>query len=202
MAYSHGIKWTDELIETYILRVVDCKGLKHFPTHSEMNSFYGSSRLSAKVSESGGTRFWAEKLGLPIKDCESELGNDYELYAIDDIKHNLGLEAYQTKPRYPYDLLVNNSIKIDVKVSYPYQDKGHAYANTFNLEKREPTCDIFIMYCLDFDGNIAKTLIIPAIALFGKTQLAVGKKSKWDTYKDKWSYISEYDLFMSKYKAI
>lgn len=197
MGYSHGRRWTDEDTKNAILRVVEYIGINTFPTRREIKNFYGNSSLTSHISKSGGTREWAEKLNLPIKQCESELGNDYELFAIKEIQSHVGLAVRQTKPRYPYDLLVDESIKVDVKVSYPFLNNSGSYANTFNLEKKDPTCDLFIFYCLDLDGEIFKTLIIPSCITSGKTQIGVGRDSKWDYYRDKWEYFIEYSVFVN-----
>ena len=199
MAYAHGKKWDYDETKKCILQVKETMGYKHFPTKSEIRAFYGNNALADRISRSGGTRYWAKELNLPIKNCESELGNDYELIAIKDIKEKTGLNSFQTKPRFPYDLLTNECVKIDVKVSYPY-NYGSGEFNSFNLEKVTPTCDIFVFYCLSSKGEITKILIIPSTALYGISQLSVGKHSKWDIYKDCWHYISEYDLFISEYK--
>lgn len=53
------------------------------------------------------------------------------------------------------------------------------------------------MYCLDEIENVIKTLIIPSIVLYGKTQLAVGKTSKYDIYKDRWDLIEMYNNFIT-----
>lgn len=199
MGYSHGKNWTNEDTKKDILRIVDTLGLDHFPTHSEMIGFYGNRSLTNRVSKSGGTRHWAKELNLPIKNCESELGNDYELFAIKEVAEHTRLISTQTKPRFPYDLLVDECVKIDVKVSYQFQNNCNAWANTFNLEKKDPTCDIFILYCLDMNGDIDKTLVITAVALIGQSQVGVGRESKWDKYRDCWRYIVEFDVFMNSY---
>lgn len=200
MGHAHGRKWSDKDVELEIIKIKETMGYNHFPTHSEIISFYGNSSLTNKISKSGGTRYWAKRLNLPLKECESEFGNDYELRAIKEIEEFTGLSATQTNPRYPYDLLVGGCVKVDVKVSFPFKNNCNAFANTFNLEKKDPTCDIFVMYCLDLDGNAQKTLIIPSSALSGKTQVGVGKESKWDVFDNCWHYIAEYDSFFKNIK--
>lgn len=195
MGITNGRKWTEENTEDAIRTVITTLGINHFPTHSEIKNFYGNCSLTVRISRTGGTRYWADKLNLPIKQCESEVGNDFELKAIEDIKENTGFDSYQTKPRYPYDLVTNQNIRVDVKVSYPSDNGSGVMANTFNLEKSEPTCDIFVLYCLKKDGSVAKTLIIPACILKGKTQVGVGILSKWDFYKDKWNYFENFAEF-------
>lgn len=192
--------WNDKTVEEAIKTLVDCTGQKHFPTHSEIINFYNNNALCVQISRRGGSREWAKKMNMTLKDCESKLGNEYELKAIEDIKNNTGFDSYLTKPRYPYDIYTNNQLKIDVKVSMPM--KGRKYGSwTFNLEKREPTCDIFIFYCLDYAGSIVKTSIIPACAISGTKQLGMGELSKYDNYADRWDLIVEYDELLNKIKS-
>jgi hypothetical protein len=197
MGYAHGRKWSDEDTKNAILKVKETMGYEHFPTKSEIISFYGNRSLTNRISKSGGTRRWANELNLPFKKCESELGNDFELLALKDIKDNAGLDGFQTKPRYPYDLVVDSDIKVDVKVSYPTVNNLGVKTNSFNLEKKNPTCDIFVLYCLNEDGSIRKTLVIPSCVLNGKTQVGVGALSKWDAFGDRWDYFKEYSEFYS-----
>lgn len=200
MGYSHGRKWSEEDIAEAILKIVQTYSMNTFPTHSEMELFYGNKALSNRVSKTGGTRYWAKKLNLPIKKCESEFGNDFELKAINDIYEETALTAVQTKPRYPYDLLVNGCIKVDVKVSKQIFTNCHTWQNMFNLEKKEPTCDIFMLYCLDGNGGFIKKLIVPSCVLAGQTQVGVGANSKWDKYEENWNLFWDYYEFYRKLK--
>lgn len=54
---------------------------------------------------------------------------------------------------FPYDLLVDDCVKIDVKASNLYRGpNGDFY--TFNLEKPYATCGIYILFALpEVDGN-------------------------------------------------
>lgn len=139
-------------------------------------------------------------MGLPIKYSETSFGNRFEIKCISDIFENTGLHSVQTSSRHPYDLLVNNSVKVDVKVSKEFTNNCHTKSFTFNLEKREPTCDIFTLYCLEDDESVRKALIIPACSLLGQTQIGVGDKSKWDFYINRWDFIQQYSEFFDNYK--
>ena len=201
MGYTHGTEWNDELIEKKILEVVHELNIDHFPTHSEIIMVLGNKGLAAKISKYKGSVYWAEKLGLPLKYSETSFGNKFEIIAISDIFENTGLHSVQTSSRHPYDILVNNSVKIDVKVSKEFASNNCSKYYSFNLEKREPTCDIFVLYCLNDNESCNKTLIIPSCALMGQTQVGVGRKSKWDFYTNKWDYIRQYNDFFEKYKG-
>ena len=195
MGYTYGHKWTYESTKEEIIKICASLGISYFPTKSEVINFCGNNALSNRISRSGGTKYWAKELNLPIKDCESNFGNKYELIAAEDIEKNTGLTSVQTKPRYPYDLLTDNNIKVDAKVSKQIFTNCHTWQNSFNIEKKQPTCDIFILYCLDRYSNYIKTVIIPSCILSGQTQIGVGKESKWDKYRDAWEVFYEYKKF-------
>lgn len=196
MGYTHGKKWTDEEIKKDIMKVVNSLGLKHFPSKSQIIKFYGNSALSNKISRSGGSKYYADLLGLEVAYSESEFGNYFEEIAIDEILENTGFLSLHTNVRYPYDLLTNGNIKVDIKASKKVKNKNSIMPYySFNLEKREPTCDIFVFYCLNEDIKIEKRVIIPSCLLSGKTQISMGGLSKWDAYIDKWEYFHIYNRF-------
>ncbi len=198
MGHAHGRMWTERDILNEIAYVMDALKIDYFPSKSEMNFVTGSMGLSNQVSKKGGSRYFAEMLGLELKSSESELGYQFEEYAIKDIFRNTGFLSRHMKPRYPYDLLTNENIKVDVKVSTQFfATKKSMPAHSFNLEKKYPTCDIFILYCLDELFDITKTIIIPSCFATGKTKIGVGGLSQWDVYRDKWEYFNSYDLFYS-----
>lgn len=202
MGYTHGRKWNDGDVESEIMNIVNTMKLDHFPTKKEMENFYGNKALSNKVSKSGGSRYYAGLLNLKIVSCESEFGNFYEEFAIDDIFEHTGMQSVHTNARYPYDILTDGNIKVDVKSSQKLKRKKSAFPYySFNLEKREPTCDIYIFYCMNDDLHIEKTIIIPSCILSGKTQVGMGGLSKWDVYSDKWEYFEMYRRFYNNVKG-
>lgn len=201
MGYTHGKEWNVENTKEAIMEIVNSLKLKHFPSKSQIISFCGNNALAGRISRSGGSRYYASLLGLEILDSESDFGNYYEELAIDDILANTGFSSLHTNVKYPYDILSNGNIKVDVKASKKiYRKETKMPYHTFNLEKREPTCDIFIFYCLDDELNIEKRVIIPSCLLSGKTQVGMGGLSKWDAYVDKWEYFDMYNKFYDSVK--
>jgi len=194
MVHSHGESWNDELIEKGIIDVMQKASISTMPTLSITNEILGNSSLSNAISKHGGFAFWAKKLGLEQLKCETRLGKEHESYCLNFIQYNFDFAVEQMTYNFPYDLLVESNIKIDVKVSRMY-NKGFKYY-TFNLEKKSPTCDIFVAYCIDDDKKIVKTYVIPSSVLSGKTQLSVGViKSKYDKYLDNWELLNKYNKF-------
>ena len=110
----------------------------------------------------------------------------------------MGQNKKKTKPKYPYDILVNRNVKVDVKASRLFNNYGNSKYYTFNLEKKDQTCDIFVFYCINQNDEIERTFVIPSTVLSGKTQLAVGESSMYDKYIDQWRFISDYNKFMTE----
>ena len=184
--------WTDELIEEKILEVVEFHGYNRMPTRNELEEYYCDSALTNKISKTGGFEVWAKRLKLSQKPCGSMLGIKYERHT-KKILEEKGFNCELTSTRHPYDILVNGAVKIDVKVSN-LVDIRSSKAYTFNLEKKQPTCDLYVAYCLDDNKEIAKTYIIPAPVVAGQSQLAVGvNKSIYDAYLDNWNLVKLYD---------
>lgn len=200
IGHSHGTCWTDEMVVFEIKRVVQSLELDRFPTHSEIEQFYGNKSLTNKISKSGGTKYWASKLGYGVKDCESEFGDYFERYAIDDIYQHTGLSSYKNKVGYPYDITTNRHIKVDIKSSTIIENNYGYKFHSFNLEKKEPTCDIYILYCLNDNDEIHKTIIIPSCHVYGQTQIGISAygNSKWDKYRNQWKWFEKYNDFYIK----
>lgn len=191
MGYTHGNKWTDELITKEILNVKNVLNLDRMPSRSEIVLAVGNG-LSIIIGRRGGYKYWAEKLNLDIKDSETKLGKEYET-KIAELLKNKGYEVERMSMKHPYDLLVNQNIKVDVKISNLYRGpKGNFH--TFNLEKYNHNCDLFICVCVT-DEEIVKTLVIPSKFLMKVSQLSVGGTSIYDKYIDRFDFIKEYDAF-------
>lgn len=193
MGYARGKRWTDSIVEEEIIAVVKVLGEDRMPSKSECDSITGNYALTNAIKRYGGFDYFANKLNLKIKESESKLGHKGEVQVKKKLE-NLGYKVERMRLKHPYDLLVNDNIKIDVKTSSKYKSPEGWNSYSFNLEKENPTCDIYIFLCLEDD----KYLIIPSKFL-KQTQLTIGEVSKYDKYKDCWGYINQYDRF---YKEI
>lgn len=196
MGYSHGTKWNEETIEKAIYEIMEIAKITHFPTRSTIRKITGNEALTNALRRHGGTRYWANKLQLEIKPCESRLGDEAELACMAFLSVNYGYDCEQTPVRYPYDILVNKNIKVDVKCSNLFHGKNGDFY-TFNLGKSKPTCDIFVCYCIE-EHHIEKVYVIPSCVLSGKTQLSLGvTKSKYEVFKNRWDIFEEYNAFLT-----
>lgn len=191
MGHTHGILWTDDLIKEKIEYVMTMLEIDRMPSDSECKFATGNGALSNKISKTGGFYFWANKLELDVKNCETKLGINHEESMLKEIQKKYNAEL--TTVKFPYDILVEGMVKIDVKYSNLYS-YSHGEYYSFNLEQSLPKSDILILICEN-----KKTLIIPSHKVNGLTQVSVGTTSKYDEYIGKWEYL---DKFISFYKSI
>jgi len=193
MEYVHKTKWTDDLVKQEILKVKDSLKINRMPTRKEIELVTQNARLTSKISRSKGYYGWAKELGLPIKESQTTIGKQYE-FQIKEILQNKGFIVRKMPQNYAFDLLVNENVKIDVKVAKPYISNKKFKYHTFNLYKKYATCDIYICICLDENEIIERILIIPAMKL-KITQLAVGKDSKYNEFNNRFDYLKKYSSF-------
>lgn len=193
----HKIKWTDSLIKSSIMQVVSAYELGRMPSKTEVESYYNDNKLSSAISRrKGGWYKLAEELGLSLKECDTNFGKKYERVVAEKLDSD-GYEVTRMSQNYPYDLLVNGSIKIDVKASRIYHsEKGSFYS--FNIDKPFATCDIYILLTVEENGDVKDYYIVPSKAVFNNTQISIGlKTSKYDAYKNNWDSLLRYDAFMN-----
>ena len=163
------------------------------PTKTEIEKVMHNSALTNAIRRHGGYKYWADKLNLSQSKCETRFGLTWEL-KVKDILQSRGYKVDKMPNKHPYDLLVNDNIKIDSKVSKAIKRDKYSYY-TFNLEKKNPTCDIYVAFCVDDYLNPIKTYVIPSKFLH-LSQLSIGiHKSKYDVFLDRWDYIDVFDKF-------
>ena len=184
--------WNYAKIKIEIIEVMKALDLKRVPTSVEIQKITKNSKLINAIRRHGGFEFWSRQVGDHQSKCTTRTGLDGEM-KIKKILEDKGYLVEKMSVKHPYDLLVSGNVKIDVKTSNIYKSECGEYY-TFNLEKKNPTCDIYIMFCKQSN----KILVIPSKFLH-QTQMAIGNKSIYDIYIDRWDYISQYEQF---YKSV
>lgn len=192
-------KWTNEKIKLEIERVVklmeENSGVRgYMPTADNTAHYTGSYSLSNAISRSGGYRHWADKLGLEYQDSTYDMGYNYEKLAYEKLV-SMGYEVEFMSQGYPYDLLVNGVLKIDVKSCRASLSKGFR-THVIGIEKSHPTCDIYYMFCMNEDESILEKELIAPSHHIKTTTINMGENSKYDIYHERFNYIEEYLEFM------
>lgn len=182
--------WTKERIVDGVKEVIDNTNLDRMPTSSEVSAYYKNYKLSNAISK---RRLWktlAEELELEIKDCETAFGKNLEAKACETLVC-MGYEVEMMAQNFPYDLLVEGGVKVDVKASKLYKGtSGNFYA--YNLEKSRATCDIYILYVIDSMSRVKDCLIVPSKFVSKQNQIIVGEhKSKYYKFSDRWDYLEK-----------
>lgn len=190
MGYTHGQRWTHEDIVEGIRKVIDFYGIDRMPSKQEIEDFYSNSALVNKIAKTGGFYVWAESLGLEVKNSETKLGFDLEVQVLKILKA-MDFKCEMTSTKHPYDLLVDDCVKIDVKAARKTKIKG-SDAYSFRLAKEQQTCDVYVAACVNDEREIQQIYVIPAHIMTGKVQLCMGAgHSIYDSYIDRWDIIEK-----------
>jgi hypothetical protein len=192
--HTRGKVWTEENVHDEILKCMEILDIKRIPTSGELLSI-NRNDLHMKISKTKKYSGWAKHLGLKQKESCTKEGQDQEenIYIFLSSK---GYSVERMSTGYPYDLLVNGTVKIDVKSANPLQSRG-SVIHTFGISKTKPTCDVYVCLALNEEGNAERCLVIPSHFLKIVT-LCIGKNSKYNRFIDKWNYIEEYTKFYSQ----
>lgn len=196
MGYTHGIRWTDDLIISSVREVMTAFELDRMPSLKECERYFGNTCLTNAISKrKGGWYALAEEMRLSVKQGDTYFGKKHEAIAIEMLRER-GFDVERMAQNFPYDILVNENIKVDVKASHLYSAKeGKFYS--FNLEKNFATCDIYILLTVSDTDEVTGTYIVPSKFVMRNTQIGMGEhQSKYERFKDRWDYIELYSDFI------
>ena len=193
-------KWNETNIESEILKSAKALNLYRMPTSSELRSLKRLD-LQVAISKNGGFRYWSKKVNLPLQENETNKGQRYE-DVIEKMLKSKGFEVERMTTGHAYDIVVDDHVKIDVKVASPHHHFG-TRSHTFRPPNKNPSCDIYICVALNEDDDIENIFVIPS--KFAKVQtlnITAGGNSKYNNFIDKWSYVSEYSNFFNSVSAL
>ena len=191
---NQQIKWTEQRILDGIMEVVNALGIDRAPSFKEIRAHYHNSALTCAISKRKGIYEYAKMLNLEIKDSETRIGKTAEFDVANRLME-LGHDVKRMPQNFPYDILVDDAVKIDSKLSRLYHGKlGNFY--TYNLEKPFCTCDVYVLTAISDGGNVSY-YIIPSCFIPRQSQISIGeKKSIYHKYRDRWDYVGQYSDFM------
>ena len=172
MGYTGGIIWTDALIEKGIRKIADTFEPRRMPSNREVVEHEGNYALANAIQKNGGYSYWANKLGLERKYSDTKLGIAGESH-IAHLLRQRGHEVDTTSVKFPYDLLIDGCIKVDVKTANESDVHGYPI-HSYRLAKRKQTCDFYIFY----EADTGRVYVVPANKLNGQVQVGMGLESK------------------------
>lgn len=182
-------KWTDALVKEKVLEVKNGLGLDRMPSKAECVAFFHNQELAGAVSKRGWYEL-AEELGLPVKESETAFAKRMEAKARDMLR-GIGFDVEPMATNFPYDLLVDGCVKVDVKASKLIStESGKFY--TFFVGKPYATCDFYILLACDDDENVTRTMVVPGYQVIGNSQISVGvNRSKYHFYTDRFDLLDK-----------
>lgn len=190
MAKTDNIRWTDALIEEKILECIEGLSLKRMPSRNEIRGFYGDDALTNKINKTLGYYGWADRLGLAMKNSDTQTGKIGERMATKWLQ-DLGMDVQQMAQNYPYDLYVNGCVKVDVKYSNLYKGE-HGNYFSFRLAKQIPTCDIYLLIAHKDKDSFAY-YVVPSREVM-QLQISIGEhNSVYERYKNRADLIVGYE---------
>jgi hypothetical protein len=184
-------KWNDEKIVEGIKQSMGVLKIDRMPTAAELTSI-GRNDLHCKIGRTKTYKGWADYLGIQLKSSETTKGNEYE-DLVAKIIGVLGYKVKQMTTKHPYDLLINDSVKVDVKVGGAHNHFG-SRAHTFRPSKKFATCDLYICVALDENDGVENIFIIPS-KFAQLTTLNIGTDSKYNKFIYRWDYIKRFVQF-------
>lgn len=180
--------WTDEMLKAGVMEVVNALQLNRMPSTREVIQYFHNTSLSNAVSKRFGWYNLAEIMGLPVKGSESSFGKLFENKASELLKA-VGFDVQKMSYNFPYDLLIDGCVKVDVKASKLFRGtQGNFY--TFCLDKPYATCDFYMLMAINDDDTINRKMIVPSNKVISNSQISIGEhKSKYHQYTDRFDLL-------------
>lgn len=196
MENPNRTKWTDEMVWEKVMEVVGGLQLDRMPSRKECVEYFGNGSLAGVITKRYGWVSLANEMGLEIKESETGFGKLFEGKASEFLKA-CGFEVRKMPQNFPYDLLVNNCVKVDVKASKLYRGgQGNFY--TFNIEKPFATCDFYLLMTIEDDNTINRKMVVPSNQVISNNQISIGEhKSKYHKYTDRFDLLETASDFWS-----
>lgn len=193
MGYTHGKQWSEEEIKSELAKLIKEKGLSRMLTLREMIISTGGQALSNAVTRSGGVRKWANELNVLLTHSNTRKGWEGEEKA-KIILEQEGFTVDRMTARHPFDLLVNDVAKVDVKCAEPHTFKCGAQAYCYHLEKKIPTCDFYMLIA---NGREKGTVFIVPASNMRQKQISIGMKSSvYDKFVKRFDILRDYCSFV------
>ena len=189
------MKWTDENIMQGIAAIAEQFEPKRMPTNREVINASGGYALSNAIQKHGGYEYWAKRMGLKQVRSDTKMGIECER-KVASILRDAGHNVEETSVKYPYDLLVDDCVKIDVKTAN--ESSVHGYpVYSYRIAKPQQTCDFYI--CCE-KSEKENMFVIPAHICKGQKQIVMGRETeKYSYYRNAFFLI---DDTVNHYKSL
>jgi hypothetical protein len=182
------MRWTEETITSAIVPYIEKLG--RMPTATELYAT-GNTKLAVTIGRLGGYRAWAKKLNVEQKGTETHRAQIIEDQFANWLKSE-NINGVRQSTRAPFDFLINGHVRVDVKSARAYvygpPDNRKIMGFVFGINKKIPTCDVYVLCGLDSNDVIMWRYFIPAKKAQVVT-LTITPAGKYSKYKEATRYL-------------
>jgi hypothetical protein len=179
-------QWSDAAVFTASTEIAERLG--HFPSNNELRKM-GRNDLACAITKRGGIFVWAERIGIPRRrDTDSDFGWLGER-AVCRILRERGYRVRDGFPlRHPFDLLVNDVVRVDVKVASraSYMGSTSLCSGWFFRIGKPPQSDVIALHLIDLED----TFLIPA-SVCPHSNITITTAGKYEQYRNRWEVIDQ-----------
>ena len=180
---THYTLWDDDRITSELKSVIDELG--KFPSCSELKA-RGLNALMCQITRKrGGLNEWAKRMGCSRStDSDSDLGWTGEKH-VKTILEKRGHKVDRCGIKAPWDLIVDQVLRVDVKTSRKACYRGNAGSWFYRIGKELPA-DVAILYQIDTrDCYIIPWMELPA------GNITISQNGKYTPFKNRFDILSE-----------
>jgi len=178
--------WDDGEIERDLK--VEAKKYGRMPTANELSSA-GKGDLANAIRRSELLfRGWAKKIGVPLKHCETHRSFKMEQWVKAELEER-GHGVELTTAKCSYDLLVDSSLKVEVKMAkrtIVTQRSIDAFVFSFGAKPESRDIDFAVLVCVDKDDNPLKVYVLSCEFCQQQT-ISITGSHRWKPFLNAWN---------------
>lgn len=182
--------WNEERVFMELRPYV--KRLSRMPTTQELNAL-SRGDLTNAIRRNGGFQFFADKFGVKKKRTATSKAERVEKAVKKFLEYN-GFNVELTTSKCSYDLLIDKSIRVDVKMA-TNDDKNKYFMFFLRSKGLKPTCDAYALCrCARSKDVIYDIYFIPALMTQQQT-ITITPSEKWQPWKNNYEMLRNLGLF-------
>ncbi len=183
--------WTEIRILTELNPFI--QKYNRMPTAQELNG-NGRGNLTNAINRGGGFQKFADMFDVPKKRTSTSKGERVEKAVAKQLSQK-GFTVELTSSKCPYDILVNNSLRVDVKMA-TNDDKEKLFVYSLRDKGLSPTCDVYALCrCGRSKDIIYDIYFVPALVLLQQT-VSISGSPKWTPWRENYEVLRNLEAFL------
>lgn len=185
------MQWTSEIFDQELKKITD--GLGRMPTNSELQQL-GRCDLANQITKRGGFAKNAQSRGLSQVASDSSFGWEGEVEASRLMMASGFVVERSTAVRWPFDLLVNDCVRVDVKTA-KYAEYGPSKGWFYRIGKSPQADVIFLLQSDTGSAYIMHWLDCPS------SNITISRDGgKYARFKDNYNLIAKLVISIQEFR--